>query len=241
MGKSAMESNLKLLEGMIQGSPENYRLLAMAAQGYTGYALMFISETEKKKSIDIYKRAKTYGMRALSDADDRFTSKHLTFNEFKSLIDELEPEYIDAAFWTAMAWGNQINLDRSSPKSLAEFPRAKLLMEWVYKIDPGYFYSGPRWFLGNYYASLPPMFGGDIEKARSFFKDALEQDGEYFLFGKLFYAQSYAVQKLDRELYIETLNQIIEGANNEPEELKLMNRIAIVKAKQALDKADEIF
>lgn len=241
LARTGLEAELKLLEGVIRTSPKDEQLLVLAAQGFTGYAMMFLEGEDKERALLMYDRGRMYGMRALGLSIPELLIDDLTFNEFKSLLTKLKRKDLPAAYWTATAWASRINLDLTSPKALRESPRATSLMQWVMDSEPHYYFSGPLWFFGTYYSSLPPIMGGNIERAKGFFEQAMYADGNRFLWGKLLYAKKYSVQALDRELFEKLLNEIIAGANDEPEELRLLNRIASIKAEELLKNIDEIF
>jgi len=241
LARSGLEVDLKMLEGLIRTRPEDRRLLVLAAQGFTGYAMMFLEDEAPQRARLIYERGRIYGIRALSLSVGDFAKDDLTLAEFNTAIKRLGKKDIPAAYWTAAAWAGRINLERTDTKSLAESSRTTALMAWVEEKEPGFYYSGPLWFFGTYYASLPPMLGGNPDLACRYFERAVDEDGDHFLWGKLLYARYYAVQTLDRELFESLLVDIIEGSDNEPDNLKLLNRIAAVKAEELLKRVDEFF
>jgi len=241
LARTGLESELKLLEGLLNLKPDDRQMLVLAAQGFAGYALMFLEDEEPARALVFYERARCYGLKALAGRDKGFVRDDLSFGEFYRLIGRLKPSDLPAAYWTALAWAGRINLERSSPKALAQFPRANALMEWVMGRDPHFYYSGPLWFFGTYYSSLPPMMGGDLERARDYFERAMKTDGDRFLFGKLLYARNYAVQAYDRELFEALLTEVIAGIADCPDDLRLMNSIAARKAAILMKRADEIF
>jgi len=241
LARMAMVSNLKLLEGMLELQPTDREMLITAVQGFAGYALMFLEDEHSDRAKVIYKRAVQYGLRALALRDERFSDNNINYREFKSLINKLKRKDIPAAYWTASAWFGYINLERSSPEALAGIPRAKDLMQWVMERESHFYYSAPLWFFGTYYSSMPPMLGGNSEKAKDFFEQALKEDGNRFLLGKVYYAQYYAVQTLNRSLFKEVLEEVINGSTDEPKELILLNIIAQRKALKLLERIGDFF
>lgn len=240
LARTAMESDLKLLDGLLEIRPQDRELLKMALQGYTGYALMFLEDEESGRAFSMYERARDYGLRLLAQTHKDFLSKEINYRQFKSLIPSLRERDLPIVYWTANAWFGAIYLQKT-PAALADIPRAKELMQWVLDRDPHFFYSGPLWFFGSYYASLPPMLGGDIKLSAKFFSEALEKDGDRFLFGKILYARYFATQTLDRDLYIQTLENLKNLPIDEPEDLILINRVAQQKALILLEHVDDIF
>jgi len=241
LAQTGLESELKLLEGMIITAPFDRDLLVLAAQGFTGYAMMFVDGSDQNRARLLYERGREYGLRALALSIPELMDEGLKLDEFNSLLKQLKPSDIPAAYWTAAAWASRINLERTLPRAMLESPRAVNLMQWVLETEPHFYYSAPLWFFGTYYASLPPIMGGSTEKSKEYFERALEVDGDWFLWGRLLYAKIYAVQILDRELFESQLRQIVSGADTEPEDLRLLNRIAALKAEELLKRSNDLF
>ncbi len=253
LARTAMESDLKLLEGLLELKPNDRDLLMKAVQGYTGYALIFLEDKDPKRAAEMYNRARNYGSRILGKRNIGFFQLHKEevfivgaprFRDFQSLLSSLKEEDLPAVYWTSSAWFSAINLNKS-PKDLVEIPFAKGLMQWVLDRDPHFYYSGPLWFFGTYYASIPPMFGGDIEKSKEYFDRAIKKDGNRFLYGKILYAKYFATQTLDRDLYIKTLKDFEDPFRDyiyrDGGELTLINRFARQKATELLEQTDELF
>jgi len=182
-----------------------------------------------------------YGLRVLAERDPVFGQRESRFKDFENAIGSVHNEDIEVVYWAAVAWAGWINLSRTDPMALAEFPRVRLLMDWVSQRDETYFFCGPNWFYGVYYSTLPPIVGGDAKKSKEYFEKAIDATDGKFLWGKLYYAQTYAVQTLDRVLFEQILNEIIQAAANELPDANLLNEVARVRAKSLLGKAGELF
>ena len=63
--EDALAGNLKMMEALVKGDPENARLLTMAAEGFTSYALGFVEDQDAARASQFYLRARNYGLRAL--------------------------------------------------------------------------------------------------------------------------------------------------------------------------------
>ena len=69
LAEQAMASDIKLLEGMIIGDPDNEHLLLLTAQALAGYALGFAEDENPERAKKLYLRAKAYGLRVLRQND----------------------------------------------------------------------------------------------------------------------------------------------------------------------------
>lgn len=241
LARSAISTNLKILDALILNNPDDKDLLTRAAQSYSGYALMFVEDVDPIRASDFYTRALEYGLRALAVRYPDFVKKPLSFQAFKKACNSLRAEDIEAVYWTAAAWAGRLNLKKSSPKAVAEFPRVKHLMRWVYERDRSFFYGGASWFLGTYNSILSPMLGGDPEISKKFFTEALEISEGRFLLGRVYYAQYYAVQVQDKQLFISILNEVINTQPLINDDIALLNNIAKIKAAKLLEKVDAFF
>ena len=47
LAKTGLESELKLLEGIIRTRPDDRQLLELASQGFTGYTMMFVEDIDR--------------------------------------------------------------------------------------------------------------------------------------------------------------------------------------------------
>jgi len=215
-------------------------LLTTACQGYCGYAMLFIEPSDLDRAGEFYLRAREYGFSALGGYWVE-SGAGGSYREFEERLSELKPSDKAAIYWTATAWAGWINLNRNDPLASAQFPRARKLMEWVEQRDSNYFHAGPRWFLGVYYATLPPILGGRPDLAERYFIQADSLSHGKFLWGKMLWAKTLAVQQLDRELFTRLLIEVLNGATNEPDDLRLLNRAAAREARRLLDLSEELF
>ncbi len=241
LAKSGFESNLKLIDGFLEVEPEDYQLLTLAAKGYAGYALIYLEDQDPVRASKFYQRSISYGFRALTVTGYDLHQKGQSFKEFSAEVSVLKSRDINAVYWTALAWAGKLNLNRNKVYAIAEFPRVLTMMEWIHDIDADYFYSGPLWFFGRYYASIPEMIGGDITKSKIYFDIAIEEDGDNFLLGKVWVAKYYSVKTMDRKLFLSTLSDVVSKAQLKPTELRLINSYARNKATDLLSQVDLIF
>jgi hypothetical protein len=95
-------------------------------------------------------------------------------------------------------------------------------------------------FFGVILASRSKMLGGDPEKAREYFETCLRITNGRFLMAKVYFAQYYARQAQDRELFVRLLTEVTE-ADDWPKDMSLMNLVAQRKARALLEDVDLYF
>jgi len=243
LARTGMEAELKLLEGLIRLDPDNVELLTVAAKGFAGYSLLFLEDSSRTRAINMYRRAREYGFRAVNSLQSEVQLNGSSgLGDVRLTLSELDREEVPSVYWTAVAWSSLINLEReTSFNVLAEIPRVNLLMEWVYRQDSTFYFAGPMWYYAVYYSTVPPIAGGSLELSQQYYNSA-NGYGNRFLFGKLMYAKSYAIQSLDRNLFIKLLNEIIDHPIDKSDsELVLLNTVAQLKAKALLHRVDYYF
>lgn len=240
--ETALQSHLKLLEGLIKGDPQNVNLLTTACQGFTSYALAFLEDTEPDRAGIHYLRAKEYGLRALECRKAGFAdAAQGPLDVFESMVKQCSIKELPALFWTANAWASWINLHLDSPAALADFSRVQWMMERVLELDNTFYYAGPHLFFGTAYGIRPVMFGGDPAKAKMHFETNLSLTESKFLLTYVYYAKFYAAKLDDPELFTTLLTHVLETPADILPQQRLVNEVAKLKAQHLLEKRDEYF
>jgi hypothetical protein len=241
LAEQAMASDIKLLEGMIKGDPENENLLLLTSQALGGYALGFAEDEEPERAKALYLRAREYGLRVLRQDDSFAAFEDSVLEKYNEVVNNLNHDFIDAMYWTAFAWGSWINLSLDNPRALMELPKAQTLMQRVMDLDETFFHGSSHLFIGSIFGTKPPMLGGDLEKAKAHFEKNLEITKGKFLMSYLYYARFYAAKILDEDLF----DQFIVKINDTPAEVlpeyQLLNVIAKKKAQYLIAKRNELF
>lgn len=241
LAEQALASDIKLLEGMIIGDPENDHLLLLTTQALSGYALGFAEDEDRERAKVLYLRAKEYGLRVLRMDDDFANADSGTIEEFSGAVKELDEEYLPALFWTAFTWAGWINLSLDNPRALIELAKVQALMQRVKDIDETYFFGSAELFFGSVWGMKPRMLGGDPEKAKACFERNLEITEKKFLLTYIYYARFYAAKTLNEELFDELLAVVETTPADVLPGYQLLNMIAKKKANFLKQQKDELF
>jgi len=238
--REGMPAYLLLMDGMVEGWPDNDRLLLAAARTYSSFASAVVAEDDPIFRDVLLSRSKTYALRAL---EQRGLERPLTspFDAFETAVKRTTRDDLPYLFWAGSCWAAWIGIHRNSIEAIAELPRVEVLMRRALVLDEGYFYGGPHLFMGIWYASRPPVTGGSLELARAHFAKAMEFSQGKFLMTYVYYADVYARKTLDRELFTSTLEKTLATPADIVPELTLLNTVARQKAAKLLAQADEIF
>jgi hypothetical protein len=115
------------------------------------------------------------------------------------------------------------------------------MMKRVLVLDEAFYYGGAHIFMGILEASRPRVAGGDLDHARDHFLKAIELGEGKFLMAKVYFAQYYARKSFDRELYLATLEDVLNTPVNIKPDLTLLNSVAHARAKEMIGLTDQYF
>jgi TRAP transporter TatT component family protein len=238
--REGMPAYLMLIDGMIQAWPDNDRLLMAGAQSYSSFASLFVEDHDKEYANSLYTRGKHYALRSL---EMRGLKEPLQrpFDDFKQALRRLGKKDAPYLFWAATCWANWIRLNLDSMEALSELPRVEWMMNRVLEVDEGFYYGGPHLFMGIWFASRPKMAGGDLQRAKEHFLKALDLGQGKFLMAYVYYAKYYAQKMMDRELFVSTLQKVLETPAETSPDLILANTVAKKEAKELLGHVGDYF
>jgi hypothetical protein len=238
--REGMPAYLMLMDGMIEAWPNNDQLLIAAANAYSSYASVFVEDEDQEYAKMLFERAKEYSLKSL-DIRGFKDPLQRPLEDFKEALKGLGKEDLPYLFWGASCWANWIRCNLDSMEALAELPRVVGMMERVLEVDEGFYYGGPHLFMGIWFASRPRMAGGDLKKAHGHFVKALDLGQGKFLMAHVYYASYYARQALDKDLFVSTLQKVLETPANISPDLTFINTVAMKKAEALLSRVPEYF
>ena len=241
IARTAAGANLKLAEGLLRADPHNRYLAAVTTQGFAGYALAFVEGEDPARAAALYRRGKEFGVAAL--ARDRTFAAALDGSDadFAASVQRIGQGSKELLLWTAACWGKWVDLSRTDPAAIADLPRVEALWRRLLALDETYYYAAPHVFLGIFYGGRSPMLGGRPDEAREHFQRAIALTEGKFLMARLYYAQYYARQTMDRALFEEQLGLILHAPDDLLPEMRLANTVAKERAAELLSRVDEWF
>ncbi|OGR51683.1 MAG: hypothetical protein A2049_10295 [Elusimicrobia bacterium GWA2_62_23] len=222
--KEALPANLQLMEILLKSDPDNKDMLVNAAQGFCGYAFMFLEEDQPERASFFYLKGQAYAGRALKGAS----------------ADTAKAKDAHPLFWHTFCKALYMNINRDKPEAIAEIPTLEPAALKLLELEPGYYYNAAHDIMGAYYAIRPRMLGGNPEKAAEHFELALKGHGADFHLSRYLYAKMAAVAAQDADLFERLLNEIL-SAELKDGDTRLANEVAKQKAKRLLEKKDELF
>ena len=231
---------LLLLDSLVAGNPENPVILSSASDLYTSYSAIFVNDANRSKILS--KRALKYSKKALCISyEDSCNWDDYSFDDFNLSLDDLDMKYSDLLLTYSTSYLVYIRSHSNDWNAIARLPYIESALEYYVEknpetenIDSVYTY------LGILSTLLPPALGGDYEKGKRYFENAIEFSGDQNLSAKVEYALSYARPLYDRELHDKLLLEVI-SSNPVKKNYTLLNVLAKEQASSMLEDADEYF
>lgn len=257
--RAAIPGTLMQVEGLLRVAPEDERLLLLGTRGFASYAYGFVeddmdraelrgdleqADAARTRARNMYLKAKGFGMKLLTGREPEL-AKAATRDP-----DELErfvsAEFTDAQiapalFWTGYAWGSAINVSRDDPTLIADLPLARVLVERSVKLDEKYYNAAGHVFLGVADSSRGESIGGNPERGRQHFERALELTGHKATLVQVNFAEAYAAQKQDRDLFVALLKEVLATPVPADSPLSLPNTVARRRAERLMAQLDTLF
>jgi hypothetical protein len=230
LAEGAFPANIELMEGMLISDPENEVLRAYMAQAYYGYAFGFIEDRNKQRASKFYYRGYTHGKTILNIYGISNEVFEGSLENLQTKINDIDEEHIAILFWTASNLAKWVDLNKDNATSIAQLPKAVMLMQRVLDLDEHFFMSGPNIFFGVYYGGRSPMLGGNFKLSEEYFGKARVFNKNKLLIIDLLEAQYLERQRLNQQSFHNKLQRITSASEDLYPEQALMNMIAKQKA-----------
>ncbi|MCX5863861.1 MAG: TRAP transporter TatT component family protein [Deltaproteobacteria bacterium] len=234
-------SYLLLLDSLLVSDPDNARLLLHGTQAYTAYASLMPECGRPERAAVLGEMAKAYGLRLLGTHKGLGGADQLPLAQFSEAVQSVGSGEVDKLFWGGYGWATWIGFSKGAPAAVVDLPKVEQLMLRVLALDERFYQGGAHLFLGIYNGSRPAMLGGRPEVSREHFEKALALGERRFLPALVAYAEYYAKQTFDRELYVSLLEEALAFDLALAPDLTLPNVLAKRRAQKLLAQADEIF
>jgi len=254
LARQAIPASLKTVEGFYVANPSNDDLVAMLAEGWCQYTTGFLqneweiaqlegryedADRLRTRSTRLFLRCMNYGLKMLPSKWSEAIFGDL--ESVQSLVKKAGKGDAPGMFWTALGLASAINMNRDDIVMVANLPKARAMLERVVELDEGYANGLAHMALGMMYSSQGAAVGGKPEQAKSHFDRAVELTDGKFLLTKVMFARTYAVINQDRELFRNTLIEVLRTSPAIWPEQRLANELAHHKAKRYLQQEKDWF
>jgi len=232
---------LILIDGLIQGDPDNAGRLLAGARLYAAYTSMFVKE--QARHTRMMNRARDYSRRAICQEYEDFCK--VIDSPFEVFNVGLQKEFTDEddvpmLHTFAVIWAGYVKANKSDWKAIADLAKVKACVQRVIELDEKFDNGSAHLYLALLNTLLPKALGGKPELAKKSFERAIELSGGRNLMIKVHYAERYARLVFDEKLHNRLLQEVINGETNH-QRLTLVNTLAKIKAKELLKSGKEYF
>jgi len=230
---------LIMIDGLIEGDPQNQNLLLAGARLYGSYTSAFIEDEPRAQRLA--SKSLSYARRALCIEDvevcNAIDSK---LDQFEASLAGTGKSELKALYSFAAAWASWIQVNATDWNAVADLSKVTALFERCLVIDERYDGGGAHVYLGVIKSLLPAALGGKPELARAHFERAIEISEGHNLMISVLMAKSYARNVFDQELH-DVLLTSVEAAPADYPGYTLINTLAKLEAEQLLAESEDFF
>lgn len=237
--RDGIPSWLLLIDGLIQGDPNNVGMLMAGARLYGAYAGGFVDDPARAQRLsahafDYARRAVCIGMASLCRVVDS------PFEPFNAEVAKVRVGDVPQLYTLATAWAGRIQANTSDWKAIADIPKVQALLDRVVALAPDHANGEPYMYLGVLATLRPASLGGKPEEGKADFEKALALSKGRNQMVRVLYAKHYARLVFDKELHDRLLNEAIAADPHVPG-LTLINVLAQKQAKALLESGKDYF
>ena len=250
---AALPFGLKTIESLLLQSPHHKGLLLAATSGFTQYSYAFVqTRADFAEDSDVagatalraqagrlYMRALGYGMRGLEEVQPG--TRASLRSDPRAALSRFRKADVAQLYWTAMAWGAAISLNKTDIELGADLPQVEAIMRRALELDEGYELGSLYDFFIVYEGGRPAAAGGSVERARASLSRALQLSRGKRATPLVSFAETVDVSLQNRAEFKQLLNQALAIDVNALPEQRLANIIAQRRAQWLLARMDRLF
>ena len=251
--KAAVPFSLKLIESLLEQSPNHRGLLLAAASGFTQYGYAFVQQDADElveadqaaakplmlRARKLYLRARDYGLRGLDAAHPGLRAK-LRENP-KAALQPCAASDAGTLYWTAVSWAAAISVSKDDPALVADLNLVDALIDRALEVDERFDHGAIHGFLISYEMARASKAGEPMERARKHFDRAVELAGAHAVGPYVSFAESIAIPQEDRDGFEKALKKALAIDASNVRENRLVNLVMQRRARWLLQRIDKYF
>ncbi len=251
--RAATPFSLKLIESLLEESPEHRGMLLAAARGFTQYSFAFTEQDADEVENDdleralelrryarrLYIRARDYGLRGLETSHEGIREE--LYRDPESAVQRLDVEDVPLIYWTAASWGKAISLSKDNPDLIADLPQMESLIYRALELDEAYDNGAIHGFLIALESSRTGNSPEEQKKVRFHFQRAVELSRGELAAPMVSMAEIVYVGSQDRKEFTDLLNRALAIDVDAIPEWRLTNLVMQRRAAWLLSRIDDLF
>ena len=237
--RAAIPSYMVLIDSMIEGNPNDEKMLSAAATLYASYGAVFADDEIRAKRLTA--KARRYALMAMCEAYESACGwREMNYDEFVESLSGVRNKHSELLYTYGFATLAYLRAHSDDWNSLAELPQIEALFNYYLAMAGDSATSATHTYIGILLTLRPPALGGKPEEARMHFERAIELSKGRDLTAKVEYARGYAKLLYDRELHDRLLTEVL-AADPYADGLTLGNVLAREEAAELLAQANDYF
>ena len=230
---------LLMIDGLIEGDPENEDLLLAGAKLYGSYTAAFVADEVRAQRLA--SKSLAYARRAVClDLEAVCLASAQKLEVFTASIDDTSRSDLKLLYAYAVAWGGWVQINSADWNAVADLAKVTALFERCLELDETYDRGGAHLYLGVIKSLLPAALGGKPELARAHFERARSLSAGENLMVNVLMAKHYARAVYDQELHDQLLLEV-RVAESDYSGYTLINTLAKREADQLLAESVDFF
>lgn len=232
---------LLLLDGLIEGDPDNAALLLSAAKLYGTYAGGFVHDAARAKRLS--DRSFAYAKRGICARDEGFCQQFddSDFDRFNAFVAaRVTAKDVDATYTLASSWVGWLRADTADWGRIADLPRIETLLNRINELAPAHDHGNVLAYLGVLDCLRPESLGGKPTRGQERLQAADAVDAGKNLLPKVLSAEYCARLLFDQEAHDRMLADVLAADANVPG-LTLSNTIAKRRAAELVESGKDYF
>jgi len=237
--KAALPTFMVTIDSLLRSNPDDPDLLASGATLYASYGAIFADDEARASRLTT--RARGYSLKAMCETYKPACGwPDNNYDEFVATLDGIGPKHSEFLYTYGFASLAYLRAHSADWNSLAELPQVEALFNHYMDISGDEVNGAVYTYMGILLTLRPPALGGEPEKAREYFEQAIAMTGGRDLSAKVEYARGYAKLLYERELHDRLLNEVV-AADPYHDGFTLSNVLAKEQAEALLAEADDYF
>ena len=245
---------IKLYESLLSQNPTHQGLINTTGSMFVMYANAFVQGPaemfpsymfeERQEALD---RSKGLYLRGLEILSRGLELKYPGFSgsfdngRLPEFLAKMKKADVPALYWSSAAGFSAYSINLLDFELSARIPEWTAMIHRAYELDPDFNVAALDEFFIIFYASLPEILGGDMERAEYHFGRAIEKTGGNSASAYTSYAQFIAVPAQDYDAFKDSLEKALAIDVDKDVSMRLVNIISQRKAIWMLDNAWTFF
>jgi len=250
---AALPFAIKMYEALLYSTPRHQGLMLTTGSLFVMYANAFVHgpadrlpvyewqarEEALSRAKQLYLRGHRILLDALEQRHRGFASAAQSEDAMRNFARRFRRQDVPFLYWTVASGLAAYSVDVFDFDLAANIPVWHVMIERAFELDPGF--AGLDEFLVLYFASLPEMLGGDMERARYHFERAMAATGGNSTGALISYARSISIPEQDFDTFEERLRSVLAINPDDNPATRLVTILDQRTARWLLDNAYNFF